>query len=130
VTVIGAVECGTKPGSTKPTWKLLEDKMTITPFIPEKIDIEPIQFKIGDTGTVTIDFQEHRVLIHDPSTEIARDEIEISFYRWEGWEGSMKMIKIWGSDPILGPISKEVQMKVYREIEDFNKKRWNGRWNE
>jgi hypothetical protein len=22
VTVIGAVECGTKPGSTKPTWKL------------------------------------------------------------------------------------------------------------
>ncbi len=36
VTVIGAVECGTKPGSTKPTWKLLEDKMSNKLFLDDQ----------------------------------------------------------------------------------------------
>jgi hypothetical protein len=63
------------------------------------------EWKVGDTGVVTIDPSEQVVILFDKNSiykEIHPDGTKITFYHWHnGSEGLDQMIFIWGYDGYL-----------------------------
>lgn len=63
------------------------------------------EWKVGDTGTVTIDPSERVVILFDENSEYNKSFVggmKIPFYDWyNGSEGYDKMIYTWGYDGTL-----------------------------